>query len=234
MSPKITDFKGWIETDKKKIAKMKPKEEKEVLQKPDCSKELNFGETKSNNKKDGYVIHKKYGVRIPTIETILRENREIDEFKASMAKLNLAKYTPAPDYLEEVLEFERNLCAKENLDCKHMSDEDLIRAFKRNFQYAHDIFYGIQPSERHDRYHSKRVFTNTFSEKDLTYNTVTITFTYPQKKLLINLLKEKFSDRDYSEYFFKVLLPELCLKIFMDEHKMDKQQALAYLDRRPC
>ncbi|KAK5639046.1 hypothetical protein RI129_011538 [Pyrocoelia pectoralis] len=123
------------------------------------------------------------------------------------------------------------------LDCKHITKEELEMQLEKHYQFVHDIFHAISKSERHEKYKDRKYHSMSSSQDSLTYNTSMITFSYEQKEIMLSYLYKKFDNNEFhtqTDYFFKVLLPELCTKIFMDIHNMSKDEAVAYLDRRPA
>ncbi|KAK5644958.1 hypothetical protein RI129_006258 [Pyrocoelia pectoralis] len=168
----------------------------------------------------------KYGVILPTFEEALTHKQELDKLKKAIDEFDVSD-----DSIERfVLETEEPIKAIRILDCKHLSDEELRQKLEQNYEYLYNIVHGISKSERHKKFTTAQYKTGTRTD-DLTYNTSMITFTFEQKQLLLHYLSKNFGDNN--QYFFKVLLPELCTKIFMDTHNMTYSEAVSYLDSRP-
>ncbi|KAB0795014.1 hypothetical protein PPYR_11853 [Photinus pyralis] len=168
----------------------------------------------------------KYGVILPTYEEALLHKQKLEEMKQAIADFDVSN-----DSISDFeLDFEEPKPI-EILDCKHLNDEQLEEELKLNHQYLYDIVHGIRKSERHDKFMNAMYKTGTKTD-DLTHNTSMITFTFEQKRLLLKYLSKKFGDN--TQYFFKVLLPELCTKIFMDTHNMTYSEAVSYLNSRPA
>ncbi|CAH1114138.1 unnamed protein product [Psylliodes chrysocephalus] len=184
----------------------------------------------TTTKKEQKALFQKYGVHVPTVDEILRDKERLEKDKQK-----LAQFVPMNDdsllfepFIEEAPQEKENI-----LHCKDLTNEQLLKSFKKNRKYLNSIISGKIKNERHDKYFDKnRVITNSFS--DLTYNTSTIVFTFEQNEYLIDLLQEAFDPEDKkTQYFFQVLLPELCLKIFMEKHKMNYDVAVKHLDKQP-
>lgn len=179
-------------------------------------------------------LYKKYGVVIPTIEEILQEQKELEHYKSQLSSFHIMNepslevFSPA-QYLEEKLDQCHQI-----LDCKHLSLSEISVAVNSNLKYLKDIMDQKVFNKRHELFYDVDRKPLTLSTKDLTYNTSMILFTYDQTEYMLTKLK-KYLDPDdkLTNYFFQVLLPELCLKIFMDCHKMCYKDAINYLDTRP-
>jgi len=173
----------------------------------------------------------KYGISTPSVEEILEYQKNLESQLKCIDDFD-AQYEP-----QECVEFNiEEPKALVMLDCKHLTNEEINKAFDENYQYVYDIFHGIRHSARHERFKKENV-QDQFTSKDLKYNTSTITFSDEQKQLLLSRLDKKFNQDEIlcsntTRYFFKVLLPELCTKIFMDVHNMTFEEATKYLDNR--
>nr|XP_023019572.1 uncharacterized protein LOC111508340 [Leptinotarsa decemlineata] len=185
------------------------------------------------NKKDKESFIK-YGVSIPTIDEILKDQKDLQNYKTQVES-----FKPMCDK-----SFELPFCVKNLntspvvdtlvLDCKGLSLKDVTKCFRSNVGYISDIFHGRVYNERHDRYNNINTKVFTLTTKDLSYNTSMIVFTFKQIEHMLSLLGKEFDTKDNkTHYFFQVLLPELCLKIFMDTHGMSREEAVLYLDERP-
>lgn len=188
--------------------------------------ELPNVESKKHEKRNISASYIKYGVRIPSFEKMLQEQKKAEKYKKYVENLELPIFNDDKDMFRK----DDSIEVDEILDCKHLSLEEISEATKRNFAYLEKICSGEHHSERHDAFFKKSCPLN-FDERNLMYNTSTITFSYEQNREMIKMLEKKFGDN--VPYFFKVLLPELCLKIFMDVHNMSHDEAVEYLERRP-
>lgn len=229
LSPKITEYNGWIETSKAKMFKENYSEndllQMEKPKKKNCQKKLDLGEKRESKVSASY---RKYGVKVPSINSILKDIKDNEQFQECVNNLKFDDYTVVNSDFEEI-------CQKkwDNIfDCKHMSDEDITEAFEKNLSFMKDIFNGTRYSKRHELFHRKTSVSTSFIEKNLIYNTSMITFTQEQKKILLKMMIKTFTQQ-HMDYFFQVLLPELCLKIFIDEHNMTNEDAVKYLREGP-
>lgn len=197
----------------------------------DISDELpTFRKAAPNKRPKQTEEFKKYGVIVPSIDEIMADQKHLSSYKIQVEEAQTLKEptfkmpsSPEKGKDDEVY-----------LDCKHLTLEDISEQFKKNILDLSNIMKGQTPSDRHRRYYDKKNHVNKFTEKDLTYSTSTIVFTFEQLDHMITLMQEEFDpEGDRTCYFFKVLLPELCLKIFMDIHHMNKREANGYLNNRP-
>lgn len=230
LSPKITEYNGWIETNKAKMFKENyPENNSSKIdkgKKKNCQKKLDLEEKKERNVSASY---QKYGVRVPSINSILKDIKDNKQFQANVNNLKFDDYTVVHSNFEEILQ---NKCNRNIFDCKHMSDEAITEAFEKNLSYMEEICNGTRYSKRHELFHRQKSVSTSFIEKNLIYNTSMITFTQEQKKILLKMMIKTFTQL-HMDYFFKVLLPELCLKIFIDEHNMTNEEAVNYLRECP-
>ncbi|XP_030752485.1 uncharacterized protein LOC115879686 [Sitophilus oryzae] len=175
---------------------------------------------------------KKYGVSVPSVNQVMSDVKNLTQYKGTV---NEVKDLREPKAKKPSPPAKKQTKKKQHwLDCKHLSLEEITEKFDENVTYLESILTGKLFSERHKIFHKKKVGTNILSKKDLTYNTSTIVFTHEQVDHIVALMEEKFDhDHTKSAYFFKVLLPEFCLKLFMDVHEMSRRQATNYLDERP-
>lgn len=177
---------------------------------------------------------RKYGVTLPSVEEILKEQEDLAAYKNQIESFKDIdeKIFELPFFVKDLKDTQ---VANENiLGCKHLSIHDIEEAFCENLDYVSDIFHGKRYSERHEIFFEANVRNYELTVNDLRYNTSTIVFSFEQKEHLLALLKKEFDSEDkWTLYFFQVLLPELCLKIFMDTHAMAYDEAVKYLDTRP-
>lgn len=189
-----------------------------------------FRKVASNKRPKQTEEFKKYGVIVPSIDEIIADQKHLSSYKIQVEEAQTLKEPTfkMPNSPKKGKEDEAYL------DCKHLTLEDISEQFKTNILFLSNIMKGQTPSDRHRRYYDKKNHINKFTEKDLTYSTSTIVFTFEQLDHMITLMQEEFDpEGDRTCYFFKVLLPELCLKIFMDIHDMNKREANGYLNNRP-
>lgn len=122
---------------------------------------------------------------------------------------------------------------KKILDCHKVTNVELEDAFEKHKETLKGIIDGVIPSARHHQFHNF-LYKDSMSRSSLNYNSVTGVFTYDQKNFIAKMLEKEFDpNNSLMKYFFQVLLPEFCLIIFSDVHKMTKEDASAYLDQRP-
>lgn len=204
-----------------------------------CDKDRNVKSPSKNTKGKDKVFGKhtlsasylKYGVRLPTFEKILQEHEKTEKYKKCLENMELPSYIESYDYNSKFKVTDETSSPNRILDCKHLTLEETRAAVKRNIRYLRKIYSGQKHCERHNAFFKQH--KPNFDKSDLRYNTSTITFTYEQNKEMVKMLEREFGDENVS-YFFMVLLPELCLKIFMQEHDMRHAEATEYLEQRPA
>ncbi|KAK9679377.1 hypothetical protein QE152_g40081 [Popillia japonica] len=234
---KITEFLEYTPETKKKlgmkvdspnkssVGKTKRKLDFNKLEKESGDQLSNISNKKSLEPKKCSNSFRKYGIYVPSYQDILNEKEKYDKY-AELVESLTKMVVPLPEI--KMHDYDRQPRKIKVLNCKHLSKEDLFRAYEKNIKYLDDIISGNSFSERHEKYKS------VAAREELTYNTSMITFTNEQKQLLVTDLCEKYGETSaLSDYYFKVLLPELCLKIFMDEHSMSREAATEYLDCYP-
>ena len=172
----------------------------------------------------------KYEIVLPSFEKIVADHKKFEEHKESVKRLDvfdegMLKVSLATDCLKEK-EFTGEL-----LDCKHVSLEELSKSFWKHLKTLRTIMKGDKFSQRHHSFFKRDAGD---VGQDLTCSTSCAVFSYEQKEHLLRLIEAELDPDDkFLGYIFKVLLPELCLLIFMDEHRMTKSDAEEYLDQRP-
>ncbi|CAH0553409.1 unnamed protein product [Brassicogethes aeneus] len=173
----------------------------------------------------------KYGVLMPSMKDVLSDQKELEKLKRQVNELKEIE-----DVSLDLTFSIKDICKEnkiETLSCKLLTTDKLTDLFYENKSYLQDILNGKQYSERHERFYNYNP-TYDLTTMDLNYNTSMIVFTYDQIELLTDLLTENFDrEEKLTSYFFKVLLPEFCIKIFMDVHDMTYEEALMYLETRP-
>lgn len=170
---------------------------------------------------------------LPSVDEVLQEKKELELYKNKLETVHdicMLNKVLSPLKNQEV-------CLKQHnqiLDCKHLSLRKISKAVKNNLDDLKDIMCGKVFNERHKKFSDRYKKILTLTTKDLTYNTSMVLFTYDQVEYMLTKLKKYLDPEDkLTEYFFKVLLPELCLKIFMQAHNMSYDDAVVYLDSRP-
>lgn len=132
-----------------------------------------------------------------------------------------------------MMDVEDTVTITTNIDCTHMTNQELKEAFDRNLPYLLDIYNGTRYSSRHEQYFSEQL-TDIFSTNSLMCSSSLSIFNGEQKLYLAKKIAKNFKDLESNtQYYFKVLLPDICLKIFMDEHNMTQEEAINYLDNKP-
>lgn len=177
--------------------------------------------SKGSSKKSS-ASFQKYGMLIPSYEDILKEREECDKYHALICSLEKL-ISPTEDIKLDISDDDPS---EECKDCKHMTTDAIVSAFERNLDYLNKIRDGTIYRKRHE------LFKKTITNNGLIYNTSMILFKDEHKDMLIKKLCKQYGDDDLSssDYYFKVLLPELCLKIFMDEYSMTHEEAVRYLN----
>lgn len=177
-------------------------------------------------------LYKKYGVRIPTVREVLQEQKELKEYKKILENIQDMNETNLNISFSPVKSPRKR--REKILDCKDLSEEKLLKSIRTNLKYLSDIINEQVFNERHRKYYAKHKTNLTCGINSLKYNSSTIVFTYGQIEFMLIKLRKYLDPEDkLTEYFLQVLLPELCLKIFMATHKMSYEQAVVYLDSRP-
>lgn len=171
---------------------------------------------------------------VPSAEKMLQEKNEIEKLKSQIREINEIEDVPLD--ISFTLNVSQNSKDKpvNPMDCKHLTPQQLTEYFNENKEYLLKIIQGKIYSSRHERFHNYNP-AHQLTLKDLTYNTSIVVYSQEQIEVLMNLLSDAFDDGDghMTQYFFQVLLPEICVKIFMEEHTMEYIEALRYLDTRP-
>lgn len=174
---------------------------------------------------------KKYGVIVPSLDEIVAAQQEFSNYKTRVAE---AQTLREPTFKMLSSPQKSNLSEDKLLDCKHLTIEEVTKYFKNNLPLLRDIINGKKYCDRHRRYFDKKNKLDVLTTRDLTYSISTIVFNFEQVDHMITLMRNEFDPDDHkTSYFFKVLVPELCLKIFMEVYNMNKREATTYLENRP-
>lgn len=192
-------------------------------------KPLKVGETnrKPSKKRTLNSSYLRYGIRVPSFETIMKECEKTDKYAKSLKENKLE------DYIE--------VCGCKNiakvkkkekiLDCKHLTLKEIGKAVKRSLAHISRIQSGEVYSARHSAFCNWNQHDDFNINNDLRCDTSTIAFSDEQIRVMLKMLEKEFGDKIH--YFLMVLLPELCLKIFMEVHNMSHDDAVHYLQERP-
>lgn len=170
----------------------------------------------------------KYGILLPSFEDIMEQKKKLESDKKILQDILPKIGIALPKFPSFVKIKEPKI---KMLDCKHLTEEEIVNAFEKNLKYLSDICSEKIYCERHERFKSEQS-VNDLSINSLTYNTSMIVFDWRQKKILVEMIDNHFQS-GCVDYYFKVLMPELCLRIFMDTHRMSRSRAVEYLDKRP-
>lgn len=201
------------------------------------SESVNSSKNKSNQKANTRVKKSKddddscsryKNIRLPSLKDIVQYEELLRKEKACLEYFDSLHCSQKSIELSDI-DTEEDVV----LDCKHLTPSELTACYQSNFKYTSDIFHGKRHNERHERFRKMEKVKEAFTERDLRYNVSMISFTFEQKEHLLDMLHEDFVEETMggnSQYFCKVLLPELCLKIFMDTHRMDNEEAVEYLE----
>lgn len=219
-------------TDKNSNLKS-PKKGKEVYQNSAVKssakwKKISDVKIKSPKKHGMSSSYLRYGVKIPSFNNIMKKCAEAEEYIKSVEANKLESYTEMCQYKNQTKTVDKN---REILDCKHLTLKEIQKAFERNLTYIKQIQSGEVHSERHDAFLKQQHQVHFNKQDDLRCDTSTITFSDKQIWEMLKMLKSEFDNK--TQYFLMVLLPELCLKIFMEEHEMSHDEALEYLRELP-
>lgn len=166
----------------------------------------------------------KGGIRIPTAAEIQKERDDIERCLKMIKEVESIKQTPTEELFKVDDSSDEEI---ELIDCKHLTIPQLDLYYNKYKQLMEDIINGTEKSDRHNRY-----YDNKYDKRSITFNFSTYVFDFTQLHHLLNLMEKELSSKDET-YIFHVLLPEICLKIFMDEHEMSKEAATVYLNKRP-
>ncbi|XP_066156434.1 uncharacterized protein [Euwallacea fornicatus] len=216
---------------------------KETLDRDDsvCSEDLPTFNTKPIRKKQNLTkTFKKYGVIVPSLEEILAEQKQIREYKKQVQQVMQLK-KPNLSALTTLTNERRSdrirlqVSDAIGLNCLHLTLEQIALYFNKHVSDMKKIIDKKFPSERHKNCClEKNAVPQNISYLDLEYTSRSMVFTFDQVDHMATLITTHFDSEDIStKHLFQVLIPELCFKIFMDVHKMDKQQAKSFFDKRP-
>lgn len=180
------------------------------------------------SKNDDELCSRYNNIRLPSIKDIVQYEESLRKEKECL------EYFDSLHCSQKSIEFS-DIDTEEDvvLDCKHLELSKLTICYQSNFKYISDIFHGKRYNERHETFLKMEKVNEAFTERELRYNVSMISFTFEQKEHLLDMLHEDFVETTMggnSQYFCKVLLPELCLKIFMDTHHMNNEEAVEYLE----
>ncbi|KAB0801128.1 hypothetical protein PPYR_05482 [Photinus pyralis] len=199
---------------------------------PSTSKQISESETDTSTA-ESREDFKRYGMHVPTFQEMMAYRKEYEKMEKEVEFIDAAIAEPIIKVPEEPQKEPVPI-----LDCKHLTEDQLQILLEQNYLFAHNIFHGITKNARHDRFKATKYHRITFSKSNLIYNTSMIVFSYEQKRFMLKYLYSKFDNEGefhtQTDYFFKVLLPELCTKIFMDTYQMTKEEAESYLAVRPA
>lgn len=184
--------------------------------------------TKKQEKKKNDLLCKDV-VIIPSYEKIMADIRKYDEYREMVQKL--VKFDDSifikPMSNDCLLPKVSDVKA---LDCKHLSFEQLKASFKSHKDLLRDIFIGARYNKSHELFETM----GRQQKANVNAGATFLTLTQEQIDYLLDLLKAEFDPKtNRLLYFFQVLLPHLCLLIFMDEHKMSEKEAKLYFDKMP-
>ncbi|KAK9869534.1 hypothetical protein WA026_003290 [Henosepilachna vigintioctopunctata] len=171
-----------------------------------------------------------YGMVLPTADKIIeninkirKEAKALDDYEQLYIEEDSISEVPNDLGIINTSPIKDSL-----LDCKHLSLKKLKWYFENNLDYIKDIKNGVQSSRRHE------IYQHLSERNKLTYNTSTIVFSSDQIEYLLSKLEISIDPYGVNtEYIMMVLLPELCLRIFMDVHKITFDEAVEYLEWRP-
>lgn len=201
--------------------------EKNRLAEPPSKHKQKIG---SSRKQQATSLYMKYGVKVPSFKSIMKQWKETEEYKKSLENNKLEPITEITTYKDYINNNEIKPKTKV-LDCKHLTLKQIRKAVSRNMTYIKKILTGEIHSERQLTY-CKEQQRNKDLIVDLRHDISTVTFTDKQIRIMLKMLDRQFEEK--AEYYLIVLLPELCLKIFMDVHNMNYEEAVEYLEKRPC
>lgn len=171
----------------------------------------------------------KYGVVLPTVDQILnnmdtirKEGKILDEYDKLYCESDIA----IPTSLKTISDSPEKTIPL--LSCEHLSQFELDKYVIKYLDYLKDISKGVEYSQRHETYNKHN------SKSKLTFSFSMIVYKESQLEYLTERIEELLDpEGKRTEYLFMVILPELCLKIFMNEFEMSKTEAVDYLNRRP-
>ncbi|XP_066253856.1 uncharacterized protein [Euwallacea similis] len=231
-----------VKGTKKRPLSTKPVVKKKTLLNDNsmCSEDLPTFNTEPIRKKQKLTkTFEKYGVIVPSLEEILVEQEQIREYKEQVQramKLKKLNFT-ALTILTNVRRSERisdQVSKAIPLDCKHLALEKITWYFNK-YMPVRKIINRKFTSRRQKQYYFKK---NGISQNgpylDLEYSSTSMVFTFEQVDHMANLMKNRFESENINiQYLCQILISELCFKIFMDVHNMDRQQAKTFFDKCP-
>lgn len=215
VSPKISEYKGWLQSGRRiKDNKSKTDDVENKIKTVNNSSKVDEKVAKQTQKTELFL---KYGVHMPTYEDILKNQEKWKLYKQNLENIFQDNFE-VPVHKSKNYEYEENINKPvEVLGCTHLTKHQLKSAVCNNLDYLMEISDDSRLNWKQDQNASLAAFDR---EQKL------IIAKYIQKKMYNKALYN-------SQNVFKVLLPELCLKIFMDEHNMTQEEAKNYLEQRP-
>lgn len=184
-------------------------------------------------KQDETALKRKYfydenGVVMPTFEKIMADIAEYDEHKAKVLKVTRFDSSIFDKPIPSLLPPKPN--QEKTLTCKHCSLEKISDHFGTHKNELKDIFNGRKYNKGHKLYQR----WNSRKPNDDTNLSSLLLFSQEQIDHSLDMLKAEFDkENNKLHYFFKILLPEFLILIFMNEHKMNRDEAMLYLNKMP-
>lgn len=174
---------------------------------------------------------------VPKVEDILLSMEKENKFKQIQELIDKSSHKFINNLPEKKVDENEKNERNKVYNCKHLTQKNLERMFQKNVEFLDNIFHGKVYNERHELFQQGSLLNN-FTDNDLRVNETTSVFTDEQLIYIVSLFRNRYDNGNiykYSDYYFKVLLPEFCLKTFMDYHYQfkKKETAMEYLKSLP-
>lgn len=125
--------------------------------------------------------------------------------------------------------------AEATLNCYHLTEQQVRHGVIDHIVEARQICSGSMWNKRHEMFYNAHASEHMLEEigQILSMETTTCIYAFEDDKirLILNMLRAEFGNQ--AMYNFLVLLPELCLRIFMDVHNMTYDEVVHYIENRP-
>lgn len=117
------------------------------------------------------------------------------------------------------------------LDCLHITEQQVRQGVLNNIDYLRQVNSGEVWNKRHDAFFNAHLNGHIMLEVSQLINveisTCIFSFANDKINLMLKMLHDEFGNQ--ALYNFMVLLPEVCIRIFMDVHGMSYGEVTAYI-----
>lgn len=193
-------------------------------------KPLKVTTKRQEKNKKGSLCDSKHDVVMPSYEKIMADIKKYDEHKAMIMKLEKFDESIFNKPIPNDCLLPNKVSNLKALDCKHLSFEQL----KASFHSHKDLLWEIFTGTRYHKSHELFEMMGHRHKANVNAGATFLALTQEQIDYLMDQLRAEFDpENNKLLYFFQVLLPHLCLLIFMDEHEMSEEEANLYFDKMP-